>query len=100
MGRRTVVVAIGGTSLIKDAAHQSVEDQYEAAGETVRHLVPLVRDGWDVVIRDGTGPRVAFSLRRSELARHERHELPLDVCGADSQGAIGYALQQQLHNEF
>jgi carbamate kinase len=100
MGRRTVVVAIGGNSLIKDAAHQSVEDQYEAAGDTVRHLVPLVRDGWDVVIGHGNGPQVGFILRRSELARHELHEVPLDVCGADSQGAIGYALQQQLHNEF
>src|SRR6187431_1683208 len=100
MGRRTVVVAIGGNSLIKDSAHQTVEDQYDAAGETVRNLVPLVRDGWDVVIGHGNGPQVGFILRRSELARRELHEVPLDVCGADSQGAIGYALTQNLENDF
>ncbi len=100
MGRRTVVVAIGGNSLIKDAATRRSRTSTTAAGETVRNLVPLVRDGWDVVIGHGNGPQVGFILRRSELARHELHEVPLDVCGADSQGAIGYALQQQLHNEF
>jgi carbamate kinase len=52
------------------------------------------------VITHGNGPQVGFVLRRSELAAHELHEVPLDVCGADTQGAIGYALQQNLANEF
>lgn len=98
--RRTAVVAIGGNSLIKDAAHQSVQDQYAAATETCHHIVGMIRDGWDVVIAHGNGPQVGFILRRSELAAHELHEVPLDVCGADTQGAIGYALQQNLCNEF
>ncbi len=100
MGSRIAVVAIGGNSLIKDRMHQTVRDQYVAAQETCRHIVALIREGWDVAVGHGNGPQVGFILRRSELAAHELHEVPLDVCGADSQGAIGYALQQNLHNEL
>jgi carbamate kinase len=97
---RTAVIAIGGNSLIKDREHQTVHDQYVAAQETCRHIVGMIEGGWNVVITHGNGPQVGFILRRSELAAHELHEVPLDVCGADSQGAIGYALQQNLCNEF
>jgi carbamate kinase len=100
MGERTAVVAIGGNSLIKDTMHQTVRDQYIAAGETCLHIAGMIRDGWNVVITHGNGPQVGFILRRSELAAHELHEVPLDVCGADTQGAIGYALQQNLYNDF
>ncbi|HYN16782.1 MAG TPA: carbamate kinase, partial [Actinomycetes bacterium] len=100
MGARIAVVAVGGNSLIKDRMHQTVRDQYVAAQETARHIAVMIADGWDVAIGHGNGPQVGFILRRSELAAHELHEVPLDVCGADSQGAIGYALQQNLHNEF
>ena len=95
-----VVVAIGGNSLITDKEHQSVEDQYEAAGETDHHIAQLVKTGWDVAISHGNGPQIGFIMRRSELARGELHEVPMDVCGADTQGAIGYALQQNLINDF
>jgi carbamate kinase len=97
---KTAVVAIGGNSLIKDKEHQSVRDQYIAAGETCWHIASMIKDGWNVAIGHGNGPQVGFILRRSELAAHELHEVPLDVCGADSQGAIGYALQQNLYNDF
>jgi carbamate kinase len=98
--RRVAVVAIGGNSLIKDKQHRTVEDQYKAAGETCHHIAGMIAQGWDVAIGHGNGPQVGFILRRSELARHELHEVPLQVCGADTQGAIGYALQQNLYNEF
>jgi carbamate kinase len=98
--RRIAVVAIGGNSLIRDKAHQTVEDQYEAARETAYHIARMIKGGWEVAIGHGNGPQVGFILRRSELARHELHEVPLDACGADSQGAIGYALQQNLYNHF
>jgi len=100
MAERTAVVAIGGNSLIKDKDHQSVSDQYDAARETCRHIVAMICAGWRVVITHGNGPQVGFVLRRSELAAHELHEVPLDVCGADTQGAIGYALQQNMGNEL
>ena len=97
---RTAVIAIGGNSLIKDKYHQTVRDQYIAASETCYHIVNMIKDGWGVAITHGNGPQVGFILRRSELAAHELHEVPLDVCGADTQGAIGYELQQNLYNEF
>jgi carbamate kinase len=100
MASKRAVVAIGGNSLIKDREHQSVRDQYIAAGETCRHIASMITDGWDVAISHGNGPQVGFILRRSELAAHELHEVPLDVCGADSQGAIGYELAQNLENDF
>ena len=100
MANKKAVVAIGGNSLIKDKHHQTVRDQYIAAGETCWHIAAMIKDGWDVAIGHGNGPQVGFILRRSELAAHELHEIPLDVAGADSQGAIGYALQQNLYNDF
>ena len=95
-----MVVAIGGNALIRDKQHQSVPDQMAALEETSHHLTDLVSDGWRVTVGHGNGPQVGFILRRSELAAHELHEVPLDVCGADSQGAIGYELQQALGHDF
>jgi carbamate kinase len=100
MARSTLVVAIGGNSLIKDPQHMSVPDQYRALGETSGHIARIIRDGWQVAIGHGNGPQVGFILRRSELAAHELHEVPLDVCDADTQGAIGYELQQNLGHDF
>ncbi len=102
MEKKVAVVAIGGNSLIKDKDHQTVEDQYLAAKETTQHIADMIEAGWDVAIGHGNGPQVGFILRRSEIAHKVEgmHEIPLDVCGADSQGAIGYALQQNLQNEF
>lgn len=100
--KKLAVVAIGGNSLIKDEKHVSVEDQYLAAKETTLHIADMIEAGWDVAIGHGNGPQVGFILRRSEIAAKAEgmHEVPLEVCGADSQGAIGYALQQNLQNEL
>ncbi len=100
--RKLAVVAIGGNSLIKDSQHQSVENQEDALRETARHIADMIEQGWDIAIGHGNGPQVGFILRRSEIAAKMEgmHEVPLDVCGADSQGAIGYELQQALQNEL
>ena len=97
---KTAVVAIGGNSLIKDKQHRTLPDQYAAARETCVHIAGMIEQGWNVAIGHGNGPQVGFILRRSELALHELHDVPLDVCGADTQGAIGYMLQQNLYNQF
>jgi carbamate kinase len=94
------VVAVGGNALIKDKAHQTVQDQYNCAKDTMKHIVDMIEKGWDVVVTHGNGPQVGFILRRSELAKDVLHEIPLDYCGADTQGAIGYMFQMALHNEF
>ncbi len=95
-----VVIAIGGNSLIVDDEHRSVVDQYKAVGETAHHIVPIVREGYRVVVTHGNGPQVGFILLRSDLARDVLHQVPLVSCVADTQGAIGYQIAQTLRNEL
>ena len=97
---KILVIAIGGNSLIKDAKHQSVPDQYAAVVETARHITDLLARGYRIVITHGNGPQVGFILLRSEHSRGLLHEVPLDSIVADTQGALGYQLQQALENEF
>ncbi len=99
---KLVVLAIGGNSLIKDEQHQTVEDQYQAICETVEHIVDIIEDGYEVIVTHGNGPQVGFILRRSEIAQEKEnmHPVPLVNCGADTQGSIGYQIQQALDNEF
>jgi carbamate kinase len=102
MAEKVAVIAIGGNSLVKDKARQSIQDQYQAVNETCMHIADMIEQGWTVAIGHGNGPQVGFVLRRSEIAYQVEgiHEVPLDVCGADTQGATGYMLQQSLYNEF
>lgn len=97
---KLAVVAIGGNSLIKDEAHKTVPDQFDAVRETATHIAEMIAQDWNVVITHGNGPQVGFILLRSELSSGVLHPVPLDSCGADTQGAIGYMIQQALHNEF
>lgn len=99
---KIVVVAIGGNSLIRDDKHQTVEDQYQAVCETARHIAGMVEQGYDVIITHGNGPQVGFILRRAEIASNvaAMHHVPLVSCDADTQGAIGYQIQQAMDNEF
>lgn len=99
---KLAVVAIGGNSLIKDKNHQRVEDQYDAILETAAKLADIVEAGYQLVITHGNGPQVGFIQRRSEIAYKTEgmHMVPLVSCVADTQGAIGYQIQQALTNEF
>jgi carbamate kinase len=94
------VVAIGGNSLITDKQHQDVRFQWDAVRQTAAHIASMIQNGWTVVITHGNGPQVGFILRRNEIASGELHTTPLDVIVADTQGSIGYMLQQALNNEF
>ncbi|MDQ4078314.1 MAG: carbamate kinase, partial [Chloroflexota bacterium] len=94
------VVAIGGNSLITDSKHREVRYQWDAVRETAKHVANMIESGWTVVVTHGNGPQVGFILRRNELAAHEVHPTPLDLIVADTQGSIGYMLQQALNNEF
>jgi carbamate kinase len=101
MSEKIAVIAIGGNSLV-NKGRESIQDQYAAVTETCRHIADMIEQGWTVAIGHGNGPQVGFVLRRSEVANRVEgiHEVPLDVCGADTQGATGYMLQQNLFNEF
>jgi carbamate kinase len=95
-----VVIAIGGNSLIRDPEHMGVLDQYRAAGETAHYIVPIIEQGYRVLVTHGNGPQVGFILLRSELARDVIHQVPLANCVADTQGSIGMQIAQSLQNEF
>lgn len=98
----TVVVAIGGNSLIRDEDRITVQDQYETVIETAKHLADIVQSGKKLIIVHGNGPQVGYILRRSAVAHKAEgmHEVPLSSCVADTQGAIGFMIQQALDNEF
>jgi carbamate kinase len=100
MKSHLTVLAIGGNSLIKDKNHIALSSQYEAIKTTANYIVDLVAEGLSLVITHGNGPQVGFIYRRGELARHELPLIPLDICGADTQGAIGYMIEKALLNEF
>ncbi|MDA3950079.1 MAG: carbamate kinase [Spirochaeta sp.] len=98
MVKETIVLAIGGNSLILDPKNVTVPAQYEAAYETALHLVPLLKEGHNLAIVHGNGPQVGFILRRAEIAKPFLHMVPLDSCVADTQGALGYGIQTALRN--
>lgn len=98
--QKTAVVAIGGNSLIRDPRHPDIPHQWDAVRTTARYIADMIAEGWNVVVTHGNGPQVGFILRRNELAAHELHMTPLDLIVADTQGSIGYMLQQTLDNEF
>ena len=99
--KKTVIVALGGNLFVSDETHQSVPDQYRAAERACGHIVPLLRDpDLRLVVTHGNGPQVGFILRRSEIAAPELHQVPLDACVADTQGALGYQLERALRNEL
>jgi carbamate kinase len=97
---KLAVLAIGGNSLIKNKDHIALSSQYDAVKETSKYIADLIAEGLSMVITHGNGPQVGFIYRRGELARHELPLIPLDICGADTQGAIGYMIQKALLNEF
>jgi len=95
---QVAVVAVGGNSLIMDKP--DVASQVGAVEETCKHIADMIQRGWNVIVTHGNGPQVGFILRRNELAYPEVHSTPLDVIGADTQGAIGYMIARALDNEF
>ncbi|PAE42668.1 carbamate kinase [Bacillus sp. 7884-1] len=99
---KLVIVAIGGNSLVRDNGRDSVQDQYEAVQETAVNIADMVQEGYNVVVTHGNGPQVGFGLRRSEIANEiaGMPDVPLVNCVADTQGGIGYQIQQALTNEF
>src|SRR5579872_6206581 len=97
---RTMLLAIGGNSLIRAGEKGTVVEQLANARRTAAAVIGLIRDGYRLVITHGNGPQVGADLLRSERAADQVPGLPLDVCGAATQGEIGYLLCQSLHYEL
>ncbi len=102
MKAKLAFIAIGGNSLVKSKEQQTVEDQHQAIRDTVQHVIDLIIQGYQVLISHGNGPQVGFIMRRSEVARQATglHLVPLVNVVADTQGSIGYQIQQAVNNEL
>lgn len=95
---KTIVVAVGGNSLITDSKNVTVPAQYEAAYQTAKNMAQLIVSKNKIAIVHGNGPQVGFILRRAEIAKEQLHMVPLDSCVADTQGALGYNIQTAIRN--
>lgn len=98
--KKLAVVAFGGNALLRSGQKGTIEEQETNVYETCAHLVDLIRDEYDLVIGHGNGPQVGNVLLQHEAGfkEHGIPKLPIDVCVAETQGSIGYMIEQQLRN--
>ncbi|HEY3928250.1 MAG TPA: carbamate kinase [Candidatus Koribacter sp.] len=97
---KTALIAVGGNSLIRAGEKGTIQEQLANTRRTAAAIVGLVKLGYRLVITHGNGPQVGAQLLRSERASDLVYTEPLDVCGAASQGEIGYLLAQSIRNEL
>ncbi len=96
---KTVVVALGGNALLQVGQKGTFEEQMHNVYNAAEQLADLVLSGkWRLVITHGNGPQVGNILLQNEAGKHLVPPMPMDVCGAESQGMIGYMIQQAMHN--
>ena len=98
--RQKVLVALGGNAILKAGQKGTAEEQLERVRKTCVHLVRLIREGYRIAVTHGNGPQVGDILLKNEQSKDVSPPMPLDVCGAQSQGMIGYMLQQSMRNEL
>lgn len=99
-GQRRVVIALGGNALLRLGSGETYQDMYRLAREAAERIVEIAALDWQVVVTHGNGPQVGRILLQQEAARDVVQPMPLDVCGAESQGQIGYLLQQTMGDVF
>jgi carbamate kinase len=95
-----VVVALGGNALLRRGEQDTFENMYRSARLAAERVSDIAATGWEVVVTHGNGPQVGRILLQQEAARRWVHPMPLDVCGAQSQGQIGYLLQVTIGDVF
>jgi carbamate kinase len=98
--RKKILVALGGNAILRHKEKGTAEEQFENVRRTCKSLVELILDDYQVAITHGNGPQVGDILLKNELSKKILPPMPLDVCGAESQGMIGYMLQQVMCNEL
>jgi carbamate kinase len=97
---KTVVVALGGNAILQPGQVGTFEEQLVNVDTAMRRIAAMVAEGWQVVLTHGNGPQVGNLLIQQELASAQVAPMPMDVCGAMSQGQIGYMLEQTLQNHL
>src|SRR5512134_1786075 len=97
---KRVLITLGGNAILPARGTGTFEEQCAITRTTMQPIASLIQGGAQVVLSHGNGPIVGNILIRNEAARDQVPPMPLDICGADSQGGIGYMLQQTLGNEL
>jgi carbamate kinase len=100
VGKKIIVVALGGNALVREGEKGTIEEQFANTRKSITGIVQCIKKGFDVVITHGNGPQVGNMLLRTELSRDKVPELPLEICVADTEGAIGYMIQQTMVNRL
>ncbi|MCD6108858.1 MAG: carbamate kinase [Thermoplasmata archaeon] len=95
---KRAVIALGGNALIKPHQKGTIYEQFANTREISKILTKIIREGWDIVLTHGNGPQVGSILIQNEIAKDITPPMPLGICVAESQGLIGYMIQQCLHN--
>lgn len=98
--KERIVVALGGNAILRSKQLNSYQEQFENVRRTCRQVVQLIAEGYQPIFTHGNGPQVGNLLIQNEAAAHLVPAVPLDVCGAETQGQIGYMIQQALRNEL
>ena len=98
-GKKIVVVALGGNALIREGEMGTIQQQFANTRTSVGGIVHCIKKGFEVVITHGNGPQVGNMLLMTELSRGKIPELPLGICVADTEGAIGYMIQQDTRQQ-
>ena len=100
MGKRTIMIALGGNSLSPKGNAGKIADQFSLASKTMSNLSEFIDLDYNICITHGNGPQVGDELHRMDLTRDLVPPLPLAICVANTQGQIGYMVQQTLQNEL
>ena len=100
MPDKLVVIALGGNALLQRTQKGTFEDQYGNVEKTATKIADLIEQGYRIVLTHGNGPQVGATLLRHDAAKNIVPPFPLDACGAETQGFIGYMIQQALRNEL
>ena len=100
VGKKIIVVALGGNALVQEGEKGTIQEQFANTRRSITGIVQCIKKGFDVVITHGNGPQVGNMLLRTELSRDKVPELPLGICVADTEGAIGYMIQQTMVNSL
>ena len=95
---KTAVVALGGNAITRNGTPDTIANQFRHTRESLRSVVDLVRQGWKLAVTHGNGPQVGNAILRVELTRGRAPELPLGICVADTEGGMGYMIEQSLQN--
>jgi len=98
--KKVAVIAIGGNAILQEGQRGTVEEQFANVLQSCEPIIDLLSEGYNVVLTHGNGPQVGNNLLRVERASDIVPPIPLDVCGAETQGSLGYIIQQSLYNRM